>query len=105
MELIPGCGIEEKSNEIIERRAKVPLWCVQNRPELRPMMSVMVKMLEGSVEIPEPVNLFQHLMGEISIAHPVQGSQTYTSILSGSSVTVTDSSIVCATPIMKKYAL
>ena len=70
-------------------------------------MSVVVKMLEGSLEVPEPGNPFQHLMGAVTFAHPVQESKTYntTTISSGSSVIVTDSSVVCATPIMRKYEI
>ncbi|KAG4949292.1 hypothetical protein JHK82_042499 [Glycine max] len=102
-ELIIVCGIEEKSKEIAERMIKIALWCVQYRPELRPIMSVVVKMLEGSLEVPEPGNPFQHLMGAVTFAHPVQDSQTYntTTTSSGSFVMVTNSSIICATPIMR----
>lgn len=86
---------------------KIALWCVQYRPELRPIMSVVVKMLEGSLEVPEPGNPFQHLMGAVTFAHPVQDSQTYntTTTSSGSFVMVTNSSIICATPIMRKYEI
>ena len=42
-ELIIVCGIEEKSKEIAERMIKIALWCVQYRQELRPIMSVVVK--------------------------------------------------------------
>ncbi|KAH1209259.1 LEAF RUST 10 DISEASE-RESISTANCE LOCUS RECEPTOR-LIKE PROTEIN KINASE-like 2.2 [Glycine max] len=106
-ELIIVCGIEEKSKEIAERMIKIALWCVQYRPELRPIMSVVVKMLEGSLEVPEPGNPFQHLMGAVTFAHPVQDSQTYntTTTSSGSFVMVTNSSIICATPIMRKYEI
>ncbi|XP_047152001.1 G-type lectin S-receptor-like serine/threonine-protein kinase At1g34300 [Vigna umbellata] len=106
-ELMTACGIEEKDKKIAERMIKIALWCVQYRPEIRPIMSVVVKMLEGSVEVPEPDNPFQHFMGGITIAHPVPISQTYNtaSISSGSSVMVTSSSIVCATPIMRKYGI
>ncbi|ESW10806.1 hypothetical protein PHAVU_009G239500 [Phaseolus vulgaris] len=104
-ELMIVCGIEEeKAKEIAERMIKIAFWCVQYRPELRPIMSVVVKMLEGSVEIPGPDNPFQHFMGGVTIAHPVPVSQTYnTSFSSGSSVMVTNSSIGCGTPIMRKY--
>ncbi|CAJ1975896.1 unnamed protein product [Sphenostylis stenocarpa] len=106
-ELMIVCEIEEKTKEIAERMVKIALWCVQYRPELRPMMSAVVKMLEGSVEIPEPDNPFPHFMGGTTIAHPVAESQTYntTSISSGSSVMVSNSSIVCATPVMRKYEI
>ncbi|KAH7832861.1 hypothetical protein Vadar_000768 [Vaccinium darrowii] len=53
-------GIEEKDREIAERMAMVALWCVQDSPEARPPMSVVVKMLEG-VEIMPPPKPFHYL--------------------------------------------
>ncbi|CAJ2637768.1 unnamed protein product [Trifolium pratense] len=102
------CGIEEKNREIAERMVKVALWCVQYRPELRPIMSIVVKMLEGALEIPNIFNPFQYLMDGTNITtHSVQGSNTYTTSVSSSasSVMVSDSNIVCATPLMKKYEI
>jgi serine/threonine protein kinase len=61
-DLLVACGIEEKNMEIVERMVKVALSCVQYRPELRPTMSVVVKMLEGLVEISKPLNPFQHMI-------------------------------------------
>ncbi|KAK7290041.1 hypothetical protein RIF29_04162 [Crotalaria pallida] len=106
-ELIVACGIEEKNKDVAERMVKVALSCVQYRPELRPMMSVVVKMLEGSTEIPDPLNPFQHMMDGNFTDHPVQMLPTFTdtSISSGSSLMVTDSSIVCATPIMTRFGI
>ncbi|OEL21761.1 hypothetical protein BAE44_0017223 [Dichanthelium oligosanthes] len=46
----------------MERMCKVAFWCVQQQPEARPPMGVVVKMLEGEMEIAPPVNPFQHLM-------------------------------------------
>ncbi|KAK7329269.1 hypothetical protein VNO77_23424 [Canavalia gladiata] len=100
-ELVIDCKIEEKNKESARRMVKIALWCVQYKPELRPIMSVVVKMLEGSEEIPEPVNPFQHLLDGGFVAHSVQVSETYTSISS----MVTDSSIVRATPVMRKYEI
>ncbi|CAK8531830.1 unnamed protein product [Lathyrus sativus] len=102
------CGIEEKNREIAERMVMVALWCVQYRPELRPIMSVVVKMLEGSLEIPKTLNPFQHLFdGTNFVTQSGQVSNTYTTTVtsSTSSVMVSDSSIVCATPIMRKYEI
>jgi hypothetical protein len=56
------CGVEENHREMAERIVKVAFWCVQYRPESRPVMSVVVKMLEGAVEIPTPLCPFQHMM-------------------------------------------
>ncbi|KAM1761384.1 hypothetical protein ACFX12_004152 [Malus domestica] len=48
-ELMAVCGIEEKDKERAKGMVKVALWCVQYMPEARPLMSVVVKMLEGAV--------------------------------------------------------
>ncbi|XP_057433482.1 rust resistance kinase Lr10-like isoform X2 [Lotus japonicus] len=101
-ELMIVCGIEEKNKEIAERMVKVALLCVQYRPEARPIMSVVVKMLEGSDEIPNPLNPFLPFMDGTLAAHSVQVSQTYTTTMSSESL-VSDTSILCATPVMKKY--
>lgn len=55
------CGIEEKDRGKAEKMAMVALWCVQYSPEERPLMSSVVKMLEGDTEIPQPPNPFKHL--------------------------------------------
>ncbi|KMS96615.1 hypothetical protein BVRB_8g201450 [Beta vulgaris subsp. vulgaris] len=39
---------------IIDRMVKTAMWCVQERPEMRPSMGKVAKMLEGTVEIMEP---------------------------------------------------
>ncbi|KAM5553829.1 putative serine/threonine-protein kinase [Rosa sericea] len=60
-ELMLVCGIEEKDRAAAERMLKVAICCVQYRSELRPLMSAVVKMLEGEIEIPKPsINPLQH---------------------------------------------
>jgi len=39
----------------VERMVKTAMWCLQDRAEMRPSMGKVSKMLEGSVEITEPV--------------------------------------------------
>lgn len=56
------CGIQENCREKAERMAMVALWCIQYQLRLRPSMRCALKMLEGSVEIIMPRNLFRHLM-------------------------------------------
>ncbi|TKY72721.1 G-type lectin S-receptor serine/threonine-protein kinase [Spatholobus suberectus] len=56
------CGIEEKHKEKPERMSKVALWCVQYSPDDRPLMSTVVKMLEGEIEISPPPFPFQNLV-------------------------------------------
>ncbi|KAL5098122.1 hypothetical protein RYX36_002449 [Vicia faba] len=56
------CGIEEKDNERAERMLKVALWCVQYSPNDRPLMSTVVKMLEGEIEISPPPFPFHNLV-------------------------------------------
>ncbi|CAL5328557.1 unnamed protein product [Camellia sinensis] len=65
-ELMIACGIEEKDRGMTERMAKIALWCIQYKPESRPLMSIVVKMLEGLDEIPTPLNPFPFLSVEAS---------------------------------------
>ncbi|KAK9213380.1 hypothetical protein WN943_002768 [Citrus x changshan-huyou] len=77
---------------------KVALWFIQNRPELRPIMSVAVKMLEGGVEIPALLYPFKHLLMGSPGTHNLQAASA---TLTGS--TFTWSSFICTSPIMRKY--
>ncbi|XP_028773706.1 PR5-like receptor kinase [Neltuma alba] len=57
------CGIEEeKDTEKAQRMLMAALWCVQYLPTDRPLMSNVVKMLEGDIEIPPPPFPFQNLV-------------------------------------------
>ncbi|XP_058067979.1 G-type lectin S-receptor-like serine/threonine-protein kinase At1g34300 [Magnolia sinica] len=102
-EMIVACGIEDRDREEVERMVTVALWCVQYRPHARPNMSVVVKMLEGGMEIPTPLNPFEHLV----VGTPVQmiwgdsGFDTTSSQLTET----TASSHVCATPVMRRYEI
>ncbi|XP_042499671.1 G-type lectin S-receptor-like serine/threonine-protein kinase At1g34300 [Macadamia integrifolia] len=40
--------------EFVDRMVKTAIWCLQERPDLRPSMGKVAKMLEGTVEITEP---------------------------------------------------
>ncbi|OMO72457.1 S-locus glycoprotein [Corchorus olitorius] len=40
--------------DLINRMVKTAIWCLQDRPEARPSMGKVAKMLEGTVEITEP---------------------------------------------------
>ncbi|KAK9274603.1 hypothetical protein L1049_021852 [Liquidambar formosana] len=60
-EMVSLCGIEEKDREKAERMCRVALWCVQHLPDARPLMSTVVKMLEGATEIASPPNPFEYL--------------------------------------------
>ncbi|XP_029125196.1 PR5-like receptor kinase [Cajanus cajan] len=95
-EVITVCGIEDIYKEMAERMVKVALSCVQYRPESRPIMSDVVKMLEGSVEISKPLNSFQKIMDGTFSDHLVQESRTNASksINSSSSATVTEPVVV-----------
>ncbi|KAH1203334.1 hypothetical protein GmHk_17G049604 [Glycine max] len=61
----------------------VALSFVQYRPDSRPIMSDVVKMLEGSVEILKPLNPFQPFMDGNFTSHPVQVPLTYTTDTNG----------------------
>jgi serine/threonine protein kinase len=107
-EVMIECGIDEKNKDIFERMVKVALLCVQYKQDLRPMMSVVVKMLEGSLQIPKIFNPFQHLnYGTNFATHLVEVLDAYTTSGSSfaSSVMVSDSNILCATPNMKNYEI
>uniref|UniRef100_A0ACD6ARE2 Uncharacterized protein n=1 Tax=Avena sativa TaxID=4498 RepID=A0ACD6ARE2_AVESA len=60
-EVVEGCdGVDDQ--EKLERMCKVAFWCVQQQPEARPPMGLVVKMLEGEMDIAPPANPFLHLM-------------------------------------------
>ncbi|KAA8529836.1 hypothetical protein F0562_034395 [Nyssa sinensis] len=40
--------------DMVNRMVKTALWCLQDRPEMRPSMGKVAKMIEGTVEITEP---------------------------------------------------
>ncbi|XP_077238335.1 cold-responsive protein kinase 1-like [Tasmannia lanceolata] len=65
-EALLGFGINEKDNEEAERMAMVALWCIQQRPEMRPSMSSVVKMLEGEMKYNRPPIPFPHLISNDS---------------------------------------
>ncbi|KAI8014069.1 LEAF RUST 10 DISEASE-RESISTANCE LOCUS RECEPTOR-LIKE PROTEIN KINASE-like 2.1 [Camellia lanceoleosa] len=64
------CGIEEDNREKAERMAMVALWCVQDSPQERPPMSVVVKMLEGEVEVKPPPKPFHYLYSVGNVLSP-----------------------------------
>ncbi|TVU41072.1 hypothetical protein EJB05_14563, partial [Eragrostis curvula] len=55
---------------MVERMFKVAFWCVQEQPEARPPIGVVVKMLEGEMDIAPPANPFQHLMMSPIVMNP-----------------------------------
>ncbi|KAK6918183.1 Serine-threonine/tyrosine-protein kinase, catalytic domain [Dillenia turbinata] len=55
------CGIQERDRVKAERMSMVALWCVQYLPDDRPLLSTVVKMLEGEIEVLPPPNPLQHL--------------------------------------------
>ncbi|KAK1434796.1 hypothetical protein QVD17_00550 [Tagetes erecta] len=105
-ELMIVCAIEKKDQDDVERMLKVAFCCVQYRPETRPVMSIVVKMLEGALEVPKPLNPFTYLYtGDDNnnslarMAWNVVGSDW------SSSEVVTKSNVVTGTPIMKRYEI
>ncbi|KAG4201435.1 hypothetical protein ERO13_A05G279000v2 [Gossypium hirsutum] len=92
-ELMEACEIEEGNRETVERKVKTALWCVQYRAERRPLMSMVVKMLDGAAEIPQPSNPFEHLPDHNStIVAAGVSSSTWTDDSESSSSVVTDRS-------------
>ncbi|GJT64534.1 serine-threonine/tyrosine-protein kinase catalytic domain-containing protein [Tanacetum coccineum] len=106
-EFMIDCGIEEKHEEVITRMLMVALCCVQYKPENRPMMSIVVKMLEGDLEVPEPLNPFSHLFSAVTepddslarIARNGGGSEW------SSSEALTTSTGVTGTSLMARYEI
>ncbi|KAL5549214.1 hypothetical protein UlMin_004445 [Ulmus minor] len=104
-DLMICCGIEEKDKEIAERMVKVALLCVQHSPQPRPMMSIVVKMLEGAVEIPNPSNPFGYMTGLPCPVQPAHSMHTSSFLDSNSSQMITGSNFVHGTPVMMKYEI
>ncbi|XVF00338.1 hypothetical protein REPUB_Repub03eG0276500 [Reevesia pubescens] len=106
VELMIVSGIEDKDRDMAERMIKIALWCIQYRPDSRPWMSMVVKMLEGALEIPEPSNPFAQFLMEPHVPNIWSGTATGTPYDSeSSSVVVTSSTLVRATPLMRKYGI
>nr|GEV58872.1 G-type lectin S-receptor-like serine/threonine-protein kinase At1g34300 [Tanacetum cinerariifolium] len=99
--------VEENDQKVVEWMLKVALCCVQYRPETRPVMSIVVKMLEGALEVPEPLNPFAYLYSGVNepdeslarLAWNGGGSDW------SSSEVVTKSTVVTGTPLMRRYEI
>ncbi|XP_042507848.1 rust resistance kinase Lr10-like [Macadamia integrifolia] len=76
-ELLEHFGIEEENRKKAERMAMVALWCVQYLPDSRPLMSNVVKLLEGGIEIKSPPNPFQHLVSATRSLSPIFSDSDY----------------------------
>ncbi|XP_022756550.1 rust resistance kinase Lr10-like [Durio zibethinus] len=110
VELMMVCGIQDKNRDMAERMINTALWCVQYKPESRPLMSIVVKMLEGALEIPAPSNPFAHFWSEPPVPNnniPTHTAWTDIPFDSESSLVATSSTLVraSATPIMRKYGI
>ncbi|KAK3029757.1 hypothetical protein RJ639_038034 [Escallonia herrerae] len=97
-------GFGEKDREKAERMCLVALWCVQDSPESRPLMSTVVKMLEGGVEIMPPPKPFQYLvrvgMDVLKPQIDTNSSSVYSSSKEANSYRYKKS-----TPVMTKYEI
>ncbi|PWA57608.1 serine-threonine/tyrosine-protein kinase catalytic domain-containing protein [Artemisia annua] len=105
--LMTYCGIEKNDQEVVERMLKVALCCVQYRPETRPVMSIVVKMLEGALEVPDPLNPFSHLISGVGESGDTVTRIAWNVVSSGwsSSDVVSNSTVATGTPIMRKYEI
>ncbi|KAL4571245.1 hypothetical protein LXL04_018000 [Taraxacum kok-saghyz] len=99
-DLMVICGIEEKDYEVGERMVKVALCCVQYRPETRPEMSIVVKMLEGTLPVPEPLNPFSHLFSEVN-----EAGGSMAQVTSNDWSSSTKSSVDTETLLMRRYEI
>ncbi|RVW52297.1 Rust resistance kinase Lr10 [Vitis vinifera] len=99
-----ACGIEEKNREKAERMSMVALWCVQDSPDSRPLMSAVVKMLEGGVEVIPPPKPFHYLysvgMNVLQQANGTGTSSSYATSKETDSIWYKET-----TPIMAKYEI
>ncbi|CAO2201050.1 unnamed protein product [Urochloa humidicola] len=69
----------------VERMCAVALWCVQYRPEDRPAMSAVVRMLEGDDDVAAPaVSPFAHLETNYLGSRTFTADTTYTTTTFGS---------------------
>nr|GEW85763.1 serine-threonine/tyrosine-protein kinase catalytic domain-containing protein [Tanacetum cinerariifolium] len=103
-DLFIACEIEKKDQEIVERMLKVALCCVQQRAETRPVMSLVVKMLEGGLEVPEPPNPFTHLFSGVHDEGDSLARTAWNVVGSDwSSSEVTKSTLATGTPLMRKF--
>ncbi|CAI9298128.1 unnamed protein product [Lactuca saligna] len=106
-DLMSVCGIEEKNHEAVERILKVAFCCVQYKPETRPGMSIVVKMLEGALLVPETVNPFSHLFSGVDEADTSLARLAWNDGGSdwSSSHVNTKSIAVGETPLMRRYEI
>lgn len=89
-DVMAASGIRIADREKAERLCKVALWCVQYRPEARPSMSRVVRMLEGEEEIARPANPFAYL--QASCLHAISsGSSSGDSSAAASSASSNES--------------
>ncbi|KAK6141755.1 hypothetical protein DH2020_024498 [Rehmannia glutinosa] len=105
MKLREIVGLRRKIELKAERMAMVALWCALDSPDARLPMSVVVKMLEGGVEIVSPHKPFHYLFSVgTNVLKPPSGSE------SGSGYTTSDGTNSywykeTTTPIMAKYEI
>ena len=81
--------------------AMVAFWCVQYRPELRPCMSVVVKMLEGAAEIPAPLYSF----GQMVVGSPCPVFFNFQHWTDSSSYGTRSSGLAATTPLMRRFGI
>ncbi|KAL9259218.1 G-type lectin S-receptor-like serine/threonine-protein kinase-like protein [Drosera capensis] len=55
---------EKQHLEMVSRMVRTAIWCLQERPDMRPSMGKVAKMLEGTVEIMEPPKPTIHIYHE-----------------------------------------
>jgi serine/threonine protein kinase len=52
--IVSGVRDDRFQLEEIERMVKTAFWCIQSRPHDRPSMGKVVKMLQGTLDVPQP---------------------------------------------------
>ncbi|XP_031492164.1 G-type lectin S-receptor-like serine/threonine-protein kinase At5g24080 [Nymphaea colorata] len=62
-------------SKIVDRMVKTAIWCLQDRPEMRPSMGKVAKMLEGTVDIVEPPQATIFFLGPSPSLSPLPGQK------------------------------
>ena len=62
LDLLVGNGDQARSDmKKVKKRVMIAMWCIQEEPSLRPTMKKVTQMLEGSIEVPIPPDLYSFI--------------------------------------------
>ncbi|KAI4335773.1 hypothetical protein L6164_014384 [Bauhinia variegata] len=90
--LVEDGGVDERK---VKRLLYIALWCIQERPRLRPSLALVVEMLEGRVVVDEPPDTRMILVDLLSVdedCHHVPRLASFTTQSQGSNINLDYSS-------------